>query len=128
MTSQVQTANTTKSQARSFFDIGRLAPSSSTTGFKSLLLKFLDQDKFLMYPLKEARILSFEPLRISDDGGETYLEISHLEDEIKSKFRSQGIDYDDGEFKIVLIEWEFVYCKVPNSIEYYLDIKANKYR
>lgn len=112
----------------SFLDVGRIAPGSNPTTFKSTLLNFLNQNKFMAYPLKEARILSFNPLRITDDGGESYLEVSSLENEIKNQFRQQGIDYDDGEFKIVLVEWEFVYCRVPNSQEYYFDIRANRYR
>lgn len=95
---------------------------------KYLLLKFLSQKQYLMYPIKEARILTFSPLRITDTSGETYLELSYLEEEIKDRFRQQGIDFHDCEFKIVLIEWEFIYCKVPNGTDYYVDIKANKYR
>lgn len=68
----------------SFLDVGRIAPGSNPTTFKSTLLNFLNQNKFMAYPLKEARILSFNPLRITDDGGESYLEVSSLENEIKN--------------------------------------------
>ena len=65
-----------------YFDIGAFQNNEGFNSLKSILLKFLVKEKGLVYPVKEARILSFRPLRITDDEGENYIEMSHLEDEI----------------------------------------------
>ena len=87
-----------------YFDIGSFTNSQEFSSLKSILLKFLMQEKGIVYPVKEARILSFRPLRISDDGGANFIEMSNLEEEVIRQFESQGIEYDDGEFKIVLVD------------------------
>lgn len=111
-----------------YFDIGTFQNNEGFNSLKSILIKFLTQEKGIVYPVKEARILSFRPLRITDDEGASFVEISGLEEEIVSQFESQNIDYEDGDFKIVLVDWNFVYCKVPNSFDHYFDISANRYR
>lgn len=111
-----------------YFDIGSFQNTEGFSSLKSILLKFLAQEKGIVYPVKEARIISFHPLRITDDDGATYVEMSLLEEEIIQQFQQQQIEYEEGSFKVVFVDWNFILCKVPNSFDHYFDIQANRYR
>ena len=88
---------------------------------KECLVEYLNGDLSMM-PIVEAQILSFAPLRITDDAM-NYFEISSIEEEVRKKVFSN----DGSVYAIQLLDWTFDFVKVPNSHEYYLDIKVLEY-
>ena len=89
---------------------------------KNLLSAFLRGDSNIFYPVIETRILQLNPLQITDDY-ETYLDISSLQDEVISQIE----DTPGASYKLILNNWHFVFKKVPNSHDFYFDIKSDSY-
>lgn len=94
--------------------------SGDSFSLKECLVEYLSDNMSNMPPI-DAQIIEYEPVKISDDG-KHYLEISGISDEVLSKV------YEGSFFKLVLSDWEFKWSKVPNSQEYYIDVKATKFK
>lgn len=91
---------------------------------KDLLLQFLiDGTQPVDLPLK-AKILSFEPMFISDDNT-NYLEIVHITDNIDTEMYQKDVQIKN--FELVIPNWKFVFRRVPTSHEYYFDIQASNF-
>lgn len=89
---------------------------------KECLVEFLNGSISEM-PQVEAQITSLEPLKICDSGYQ-FFEINALSDEILER-----VEADPSQtYKLILLDWNFVIKKVPNSKEYYMDIKAKNFR
>lgn len=87
---------------------------------KECLAEFL-KGSLTEMPVVEVRILSREPLRVTDDDCH-FLEVPALADKIQKKAKGSG------QAKLVLVDWTFLVKKVPNSQEYFLDVEADTYR
>lgn len=87
---------------------------------KSCLLSFLLKGSKVEQPELKARIVNKSPIQITDDGV-NYLEINELEDDILRNIKDLESPC------VILKSWNFVLKRVPNSADYYLDVRANKF-
>jgi hypothetical protein len=93
--------------------------SNSGSYLRECLIKFLlsNGKEDLHFDPIEARILQLSPLQITDDY-ETYLEVNSLEEKILETID----DFPGASYKLQLINWNFVFKRVPNTHDYYFDI------
>lgn len=76
-------------------------------------------------PKIESRVVSFEPLKITDDDLH-YLEIQGLQDVMLKQVMATG--RRSGSYRLILIDWNFLIKRVPHSTTHYVDIQADSYR
>jgi hypothetical protein len=98
----------------------------SSEGFtlKECLMEFLN-DKIKEMPRVEAKVISLQPLRITNDDSH-FFEISGLSEAVSKQAGSKGKKQES--FKLILNDWNFVLKNVPNSHDTYIDIQAEDYR
>ena len=70
----------------------------------------------------KAKILSFNPMKISDDD-QYFLEIEQLMDDIDPAYYQR----QNKNFELTIKDWKFVFRRVPTSHEYYFDISAKDF-
>jgi hypothetical protein len=94
------------------------------TSLKELLIEFLKDGSQPEGVELKARVLSFEPMFITNDNLH-YLEIVHITDNIDTEGlgRNLGIKH----YQLVINDWKFVFRRVPTSHEYYFDIQATDF-
>lgn len=95
----------------------------SQSRLKELLAKFLKAEEIGKYPVVETRILSVNPLQITDDY-KKFIDVSSLEERITEEI---GSEIGNGS-KLILQDWKYVLRRIPNSHEYYFDLVVNKYK
>ena len=82
---------------------------------KDLLLQFLiDGTQPAGDVTLKAKILSFEPMFISDDNT-NYLEVVHITDSIDTEIYQTDVQIKN--FEIVISKWKFIFRRVPTSHE-----------
>lgn len=89
---------------------------------KQLLINFLEDKEGLEYPPMIVEILSFNPLKITDDNL-VFLELSDIIDEAKAS----ELEKSKRPHRLELKEWNFVFRRIPNTHEYYFDIVAKEF-
>lgn len=93
--------------------------SSQPISIKQILLQFLTEPHTVNYPPVELKIINQNPLQAAD----SYLDavdISSMEYEVwQITSKKPYMNY-----KIILNQWKFEFKRVPNSPDYYFDIKA----
>jgi hypothetical protein len=95
----------------------------SQSKLKELLAKFLKGEEVGKYPTVETRILSVNPLQITDDY-KKFIDVSSLEERITEEI---GSELGSG-YKLILQDWKYVLRRIPNSHEYYFDMMVTKYK
>lgn len=96
------------------------------SNIKTNLLTYLSKKKNPTQPIR-ARIMGLNPLRISDDGN-FYLESCDYSDTIQDKIEKSNFDAESkGIYIIKLKKWGFKYSRIPNSTNYYFDIRINDF-
>jgi hypothetical protein len=90
---------------------------------KECLAEFL-KGSLTEMPMVEARVLSNQPLKITDDDLH-YFEAPGLVDKIQKQTRNDAKNTNQ---TIILVDWSFSIKRVPNSQEYYIDIEADSFK
>ena len=88
---------------------------------KQCLAEFLNSEMTEM-PTVELDIVEQNPLKITDDGRSFFESTTVQEQILDSYFLEENLSY-----RIQLLDWSFVFKKVPNSHDYYVDIKLKKF-
>lgn len=89
---------------------------------KQILLQFLTEPHTVSYPRLELKIINNNPLQAVDSYLDS-VDISSLEHEVWEVTRKKPFM----NFKLILNQWKFEFRRVPNSPDYYFDIKAINY-
>lgn len=90
---------------------------------KECLAEFL-KGSLTEMPMVEARIMSIQPLKITDDDLH-YFEAPGLVDKIQKQTRNHSKGSTQ---TLILVDWNFAIKKVPNSQEFYIDIEADSFK
>jgi hypothetical protein len=98
----------------------------SSEGFtlKECLVEYLS-DKIKEMPRVEAKVISLQPLRITNDDSH-FFEVAGLSEAVGRQAGARGKKQES--FKLILNDWNFVLKHVPNSHDTYIDIHAEDYR
>lgn len=96
--------------------------NTQPTSIKKILLQFLTEPHTVNYPSIELKIINHNPLQAVDSYLDS-VDISSLEYDVwkvvsKKPFMN---------FKLILNQWKFEFKRVPNSPDYYFDVKAIKF-
>ena len=97
--------------------------SGENFSLKECLVEFLNEGISEM-PRLETKIISLNPLKITDDGTH-FFEISGLTDKVQKQISAAR---KHEAHKLILNDWNFVFKHVPNSHDIYIDIETENYR
>jgi rubrerythrin len=91
----------------------------------TLLKDFLKWGQVKYQPVT-TRVIAVNPLQISQDEF-YYIELTGLGKELKTNPILQKKDFENYQVNLRLIDWKFVYCRIPNNVDFYIDIEVSKY-
>lgn len=89
---------------------------------QTVLKAFLQKQQDGQLPEITARVLSVSPLRVSDNE-KTFLEMTSF---LNSDDASKTITPNRG-YNIILKDWKFIFQRIPNTHEYYVDMEVSEY-
>jgi hypothetical protein len=90
-----------------------------------LLRSYLRKQKVAYEPVV-ARIISVNPVQITQDG-ECYFELTSFGKELRADPRLSRLDLNHGQVLLKILDWRFIFSKIPNDVEFYIDIEVKKY-
>lgn len=97
--------------------------AESTSTLKSILKAFLSKDPLIEFKQVKARVLAFNPLRISDNE-KTYLEMTNfLKEEDRKTLNTPNKGHE-----IELIQWRFIFQRIPNTHDFFVDLEVDEYK
>ena len=90
-----------------------------------VLKAYLKRNRVVYEPIV-ARVISTSPVQITQDGL-CYLELTSFGKILRSDPELARLDLQNGQVLLRLLDWKFIYSKIPNDVEYYLDIEVKRY-